>query len=349
MTASTLAYFDADFDTALSKFMKGKKRVSPWLHVFLQLLVFLFTSCAVAMAASYAVQLGETPFFKGVIIATAVGIEVAVVFFSAVIYPRWFLWLSQVFAGVLLPLLSLFTIMSFMVSQQFAADHKVEEMGKQYIVSLQEDAGKLSAVNKADRGSLQATRDRIEGMFQRLEGSKGSKATAVYHYLSKLTGWDVETIVLLVRGLWSLCFVSLCIALDSFVDLRLYSQAGLDRFIAEWRAERDAVEKARAEFSGSGSGASGRPKEKKESVSVSESEGGSVEGSGSRGDRGKTYDTGTTGDNAARFERIKAGVQDGSITPTVRGLKAQGMGQGTAEKYLKRLQGEGVGYVNGAA
>jgi hypothetical protein len=347
MTTPTLSHFEADFDTALSNFMRGKKKVSPWLHTFLQLLVFLFTSCAVAMAASYAVQLGETPTFKGVIIATAVGIECAIVFFSAVIYPKWFLVVNQFVAGVLLPILSLFTIMSFMVSQQFAADHKVEEMGKQYIQSLQEDAGKLSAANKADRGSLQATRDRIEGMFQRLEGSKGSKATAVYHYIGKLTGWDVETIVLLVRALWSLCFVSLCIALDSFVDLRLYSPNQLNKFISEWKGEKETIEKARASVLGGAKVSSGVVR----SGDVSESPASPrpVRSSVLRGPRGEAYDTGTNGDNASRYERIKAGVEEGKIKASVRGLKAEGMSQMTAEKYLKRLQDEGVGYVNGVA
>jgi hypothetical protein len=216
------------------------------MHVFLQLLVALFTSCAVAMAASYAVQLGETPTFKGVIIATAVGIECAIVFFSAVIYPRWFLLTNQILSGILLPILSVFTIMSFMVSQQFAQDHKLEEMAKTYTQSLQEDAGKLSIERAGDRGSLQVTRDRIEGMLDKLSGTKGSKATAIYHYLGKVTGLDVETIVLLIRGLWSLCFVSLCIALDAFVDLRLYSKGGLDKFIREWNEEKDLLDSARA-------------------------------------------------------------------------------------------------------
>jgi hypothetical protein len=188
-------------------------------------------------------------------------------------------------------------------------------------------------------------------MFQRLEGSKGSKATAVYHYLGKLTGWDVETIVLLVRALWSLCFVSLCIALDSFVDLRLYSPNQLNKFIAEWRGEREIIEKARAEFSGVSSGDE-KPSSDVQSQKVSEEKGRVVRvvrSWHSRGVKGEAHDTGTKGDNASRYERIRAGVQDGSITASVRGLKAEGMGQGTAEKYLKKLQAEGVGYVNGVA
>jgi hypothetical protein len=84
-------------------------------------------------------------------------------------------------------------------------------------------------------------------MLSKLSETKGSKATAVYHYLGQLTGWSVETIVLLVRGLWSLCFVSLCIALDAYVDLRLYSKGGLARFIKDWNEERDLLEGARAD------------------------------------------------------------------------------------------------------
>jgi hypothetical protein len=197
------------------------------------------------MAASYAVQLGETIVFKIVIILAAVGIECAVVFFSAVIYPRWVLGLNQLIAGVLLPLLSLFTVMSFMVSQQFAADHKMEELGKSYIQSLQADAGRLSIEDRKDRGSLQVTRDRIEEMFDKLSHVKGSSATAIYHYIGKTFGISVETVVLMVRALWALCFVSLCVALDAYVDLRLYSKEGLDRFIGEWNEERSILEKAR--------------------------------------------------------------------------------------------------------
>jgi hypothetical protein len=180
-----------------------------------------------------------------VIIATAVGIEMAVVFFSAVIYPKWFLFLNQITAGTLLPILSVFTIMSFMVSQQFAQDHKVEEMAKTYTEELQDSARSLSITESGNRASLQITRDRIEGMLSRLGSVEGSKATAVYHYLSHLFGVNVETIVLIIRGLWSLCFVTLCIALDAFVDLRLYSKGGLEKFIREWDEERDLLETAR--------------------------------------------------------------------------------------------------------
>ena len=247
MSTKNVTALDADFESSLRLFLEGKKKVSPWMHLFLQVLVALFTSCAVAMAASYAVQLGETPVFKGVIIATAVGIECAVVFFSAVIYPRWFLFGSQVLAGVLLPILSVFTIMSFMVSQQFAQDNKVQEMAKTYTQDLQDSASALSISRSGDRASLQLTRNRIEGMLSKFSETKGSKATAVYHYLGQLTGWSVETIVLLVRGLWSLCFVSLCIALDAYVDLRLYSKGGLARFIKDWNEERNLLEGARAD------------------------------------------------------------------------------------------------------
>jgi hypothetical protein len=244
MSQSIIPAHGEDFDNALGTFLKGKKKVSPKMQTFLQILVFLFTSCAVMMAASYAMQLGESLLFKGVIIATAIGIELAVVFFSAVIYPNWFLKLNQILAGILLPILSVFTIMSFMVSQQFAQDHKVEEMAKTYTEELQDSARSLSITESGNRASLQITRDRIEGMLDKLSGVEGSKATAVYHYLSHLLGVNVETIVLFIRGLWSLCFVTLCIALDAFVDLRLYSKKQLNGFINDWHEEQELFTKA---------------------------------------------------------------------------------------------------------
>jgi hypothetical protein len=120
-------------------------------------------------------------------------------------------------------------------------------MAKTYTEELQESASALSISKSTDRASLQVTRDRIEGMISKLSETKGSKATAVYHYLGQLTGWSVETIVLLVRGLWSLCFVSLCIALDAYVDIRLYSKGGLDKFVREWNEEKDLLDNARTQ------------------------------------------------------------------------------------------------------
>lgn len=336
MTALNISLFDQNFDTALTNFLSGKKRVTPWMHTFLQFLVFLFTSCAVSMAALYAVQLGESPWFKGVIIATAVGIELAVVFFSAVIYPKWFLSLNQIIAGTLLPLLSLFTIMSFMVSQQFAQDHKVEEMAKSYTESLQSSVKELSIGEMKNRAALQITRDRIEGMLSKLGNTKGSKATAVYHYLSTLTGYSVETIVLFVRGFWSLCFVSLCIALDAYVDLRLYSPKQLDTFIKEWNREKEVIRTARA-LALQQEGNTPKVIDSKPLPILS------------RTARGEAHDTGIEGENTSRFERIKKKIQDGEVKPTVRGLKSLGMGQETAEKYLRKLKDEGVKYVNGHA
>jgi len=67
-------------------------------------------------------------------------------------------------------------------------------------------------------------------MFDRLSHVRGSSATAIYHYIGKTFGVSVETVVLLVRALWALCFVS------------LYSKEGLNRFIAQWNAERNLIE-----------------------------------------------------------------------------------------------------------
>jgi hypothetical protein len=355
MTVATLPQIDHGFEDALKSFLKGRKSVSYSMYLFLRLLVFLFTSCAVAMAGSYAVQLGETPLFKAVIIATAVGIELAVVFFSAVIYPNWFLKLNQILAGTLLPILSVFTIMSFMVSQQFAQDHKVEEMAKTYTEELQDSAKSLSITESSNRASLQITRDRIEGMLDKLSGVEGSKATAVYHYLSKLFGVNVETIVLLIRGLWSLCFVTLCIALDAFIDLRLYSKKQLNNFIDDWHEEQDLLDSAREKAE--------ERRGKKDSLSTQNQtfksyNQGAIEKEEGRGftsfraersPRGEAFDTGVTGDNSSRFERVKEKVRSGEIRATIRGLKSLGMSQLTAEKYLRQLKSEGVIYVNGHA
>lgn len=247
MTAPTISISPSTFEVALKEFSRDRKRVSDGMYTFLRCLVVLMTSCAVTMAAFYGAQLGESWLFKLVIIATAIGIECAVVFFSAVIYPPAVLKSANVLAGVLLPALSLFTVMSFMVSQQFASDNSAVESLKREVARLETSLERLDIGNAKDRGTIKITNDRLAAARSQLlreeaEG-RGSKATAIYHYLAHTFGVSVETIILAIRFLWGICFVSLTIALDAYVDTRLYSASALDKWVGEWRKEQALLKK----------------------------------------------------------------------------------------------------------
>jgi hypothetical protein len=248
--AATSVAVNRDFETALGEYTKGRKRVSDGMYSFLRALVYLFTTCAVTMAAFYGMQLGESLLFKVVIVLTAVGIECAVVFFSAVIYPEGVITVAKVLSGVLLPALSLFTVMSFMISQQFAADNSGLEGLRRDVARLEAAAGRLDITKREDRGTIQVTNNRIEEAREKLRraeaAGEGSKATAIYHYIAKTTGASVEWVILMIRFAWGLCFVCLTVALDAYVDTRLYSPSSLKRWIDAWKEEGRLFDDARA-------------------------------------------------------------------------------------------------------
>jgi hypothetical protein len=332
------------FESAFEKEFAGRKRVSEDMRTFLRALVYLMTTCAVAMAASYAMQLGETWWFKAVIIATAVGIEAAVVFFSAVIYPAPVLRVNQILAGVLLPVVSIFTVASFMVSQQFAQDHAVQEMAKGYVQSLNADAANLSATNQADRGSLAAVRNRIEGMFRDLRGVKGSKATAIYHYIADTIGASVEAVVLAVRLMWALCFVSLCIALDAYVDTRSYSERGMEKWIEAWQRERELFERAKAWRPARAVASGPRDEERSEVETDDEREVPILHYSAprSRGERYRREAVVEEGIDEETYQKIRAAVINGEISPSVRSVLKLAKGMDRTYSAIDRLKDEGV-------
>jgi hypothetical protein len=340
MSTALLTASAVSFEEAYRKEFEGRNLVSEGMHAFLRSLVILLTSCAVAMAAFYGIQLGESWWFKLVIVLTAVCIECSIVFFSAVIYPKGVITSAQIVAGVLLPLLSLFTFMSFMISQQYAADHKVTEMAAEYMGQLKEDTSRLSAVKKEDRGSLAATRDRFEAMLDRFGDKMGSKATAIYDYISHVAGWSKEGTVLLVRFLWALCLVCLSISLDAYVDTRLATKKMREKWVENWEEEQAFI----ARHSPKGRVVNFQP------VQEFSEDGGEVEESDTEE---------TDEERTARFrrqkgegrelseevyQRIKSKLLSGEISPSVAAVKKEARGSDNAYQAIDRLQKEGVVY-----
>jgi len=178
MATHTLSPSPGIFKVEFDKFISERRQVSDRLYKFLHALVMVMTACAVLFAACYGWQLGENLFYR--LIGTGV---IAI---------------------------SMFTAASFMLSQQFAQDYKVEELAKGYMQQLQEDPGKLSVANAADRGSLAATRNRFEDVLFHFKDSQGSKATAIYAQIAKTTGSSVEVVSLYIRLFWALVFAGCC-------------------------------------------------------------------------------------------------------------------------------------------
>jgi hypothetical protein len=167
-------------------------------------------------------------------------------------------------------------------------------------------------------------------MLTELKDSKGSKATAIYHYIADLSGASVEAIVLAVRGLWALCFVSLTIALDAFVDRRLYTQRTMER----WYQERENAENFIARFRRS---PSARPVEETKMVDREREETDDDTAVRFRRQKGE-------GDRLSEevYKRIRQKLLSGTLSPSVRSLKQEARGADNAYQALDRLQKEGV-------
>lgn len=331
------------FQEAYNQHLQGRKQVSNGMYLFLRILVVIFTSCAVAMAASYAWQLGESWFFKAVIVASAVGLELAIVFFSAVIYPAPFLSINKLIAGTLLPLLSLFTFMSFMFSQYYASENKAHELRAEYAKTLKADAASMSAAQVENRASLQITRNRLESAIAELEAHKDSRATHIYHAIEHATGLNADSVMLLIRFLWGLCFVSLCIALDAYVDTRLYSEKSLRSWIKTWQKSEAAFNAALKLATGTKPSLPepkvqkpeekpvvSTPKPKPEKPVVIHKSVSAPRRKASRGPQGPSY------------EEVRDRILSGKSAPSIRAIKALGVGAGKANEYLKKLESERV-------
>ena len=280
------------------------------LERFLRVIVVIMTACSVAFSAMYAVQLGESWAFQAIIALAAVGIECSLVIFAARMYPPLVIAFFRGVAGVGVILISVFTAASFMLSQQYAQDHKVSELTKSYLSGLLSDAEKLSATDRDSRGTLAVTRDRIEATIKeyRRSGATGSKATASYHAIAKALSVTVETVSLVIRLIWAVTFVAISIALSSYLEE--YFSTGKEGGEVEFVPEDEE-------------------KERKE--------------------RAPTRDTGTAGGtpHSTRYNEVRELIASGLLTPSVAKLKSQGIGTDTAREYLKALERDGIIYRNG--
>lgn len=209
-----------------------------------------------------------------------------------------------------------------------------QELAKGYMQQLQDDASRLSVVNATDRGSLAAVRNRFEDVLFEFKGTKGSKATAIYSQIAETTGSSVGVVSLYIRLFWALVFVSTTIALASYLET-VYCPESLKKWIDEEKRRQAIIRTAREDFAVTGQGKQAPASQGASPTTPSLSP-------ASRSPRSPTHDTGVNGSNAGRYERIKEGVKNGSIKPSVRGLKAEGMSQATAERYLQQMRDEGV-------
>ena len=99
MTISNITNLST-FTNDLKAYQSTRKAVSNRMYTILNWLVILLTTCSIAIAGSYAWGLGEGIPQSIILTLTAVGIEIALVFFSSVMYPRFVMSVFGLLAGL---------------------------------------------------------------------------------------------------------------------------------------------------------------------------------------------------------------------------------------------------------
>jgi hypothetical protein len=294
------------------------------------------TACSIAFAAFYATQLGESLIFKAVIALAAVGVECSLVFFAALMYPRPVLQVFGAIAGIGVVAISIFTAASFLLSQQYGKDNEVSEARKAYVAKLQASLAQVDVTAQEDRGTIARLNDRIERGLDSLKGVKGSKATAIYHDIAQALGYPVEAVSLWIRLFWALVFVSIAVALASYLET-IYSPKSLGRWVSELKRKEVMLADARRDFQhlALAPSTTSSPDADTESDNTVES----IPARWRRKNRGSGAEL-----PEKTYREVRSALLEGRLTPTVDAIKGITRGTDDAYQAIDRLMGEGVIY-----
>ena len=214
------------------------------MYTLLHSLVILLTGCSICIAGAYAWGLGEGVPQSAILTATAVGIEVALVFFAAVMYPKPVMAIFGLIAGVGVLLISILTITSFLLSQQHQQEHQDIKHRESYRAGLMVDRAKLDISSSKDRGTIAILSNRIEEADRALLGMKAqvpeTKSTAVYHYIAKSFGYPVEAVSLALRGFYGLIVVCTAVALAGYLET-IYSPRSLGLWLKTYESQTKTI------------------------------------------------------------------------------------------------------------
>lgn len=257
MATAILHAHSGESTDVISEFQAERRAVSNRIYTLLHALVTLLTGCSVCIAGAYAWGLGEGIPQSAILTATAVGIEVALVFFAAVMYPRVVMAVFGLIAGVGVLLISVLTITSFLLSQQHQQEHGELRQREEYRAGLVADKAKLDISNLKDRGSIAILNNRIESVDEEIQRLRAqvpqTKSTAIYHYIAKSTGYAVESVSLALRGLYGLIVVCTAVALAGYLET-VYSPKSLSHWLESYEVQHRTIEDARQRFGAVGSG-----------------------------------------------------------------------------------------------
>lgn len=244
MTSHILTASSGNIYDVIDSYQNDRRAVSDRMYTLLHCLVILLTGCSICIAGAYAWGLGEGVPQSAILTATAVGIEVALVFFAAVMYPKPVMFVFGLIAGVGVLLISILTITSFLLSQQHQQEHADIRQREAYRAGLMADRAKLDISNPQNRGTMAILSNRIEEADRALLSMKArvpeTKSTAVYHYIAKSFGYPVEAVSLFLRGLYGLIVVCTAVALAGYLET-IYSPRSLGQWLRTYESQTKTI------------------------------------------------------------------------------------------------------------
>jgi hypothetical protein len=282
--------------------------------------------------------LGEGVPQSAILTATAVGIEVALVFFAAVMYPKPIMAIFGLIAGVGVLLISILTITSFLLSQQHQQEHADIKHRESYRAGLMADRAKLDISSSKDRGTIAILSNRIEEADRALSGMKSrvpeTKSTAVYHYIAKSFGYPVEAVSLALRGFYGLIVVCTAVALAGYLET-IYSPKSLGQWLRTYESQTKTINGAVERLSNIQIAAASRRLE----IPVSASESDSIEA----GDRHRRVaGAGDVPDSLySKVRESVSSMEAGAAVPVHR-VRAITKRQGLAYGCIDKLVSDGV-------
>lgn len=330
MPSHILPINHGNFEVDYSNYIGTRTYVSNGLYSGLRFLVVLLLGCSVAFGVFQGIQLGESLAFKVGISALFVAIEGSLVFFAAVVYPDGVRWVACLIAGVGVIALSVMTTAGFLLSQQYAQEHKLDDVKRAYVERLQTQASMLSVTNVKDRGSLGILNNRIEEGLRDLDTVKGSKSTAFFHGLSATSGYSVEAIQFLGVILVAITSLTTSIALSSYLE-RLYCSKSLVKWSSDYQVRHKILSAAHKMITGGGP------------IALLSEDSESLEMVGEEGESRYRRQSGG-GDELSEsvYQRIKSGLISRELQPSVASIKRAARGSDNAYQAIDRLKREGV-------
>ncbi len=162
------------------------------------------------------------------------------------------------------------------------------------------------------------------------------KATAIYHDIAQALGYPVEVVSLWIRLFWALVFVSIAVALASYLEI-IYCPKSLGRWVDELKRRESLLADARRDFQHIALAPS--PTSSPDTAKDSDSTAESTPARWRRKNRGNGTEL-----LDKTYHEVKSALLEGRLVPTVDAIKQLTRGTDDAYQAIDRLMGEGVIY-----